>query len=143
MSDTTGRILIVDDDHDFSESTATYLRAHGLDVVQAYDGQEGLKAARLHRPDLILMDIMMEERTAGLFTVQQLRRDPVLRDVPIIVMSSLYSDVPGFRIESDPGWMGHDEFLPKPVDLDHLLDRIQARLEAGANATSRSTEGAP
>lgn len=132
------RILIVDDDHDFSESTAAYLRAHGLEVDQAYDGRAGLKAAKRDRPDLILMDIMMDERTEGLFTVQQLRRDPELAAVPIFVVSSLYSEVPGFRVEADPAWMAQDEFLPKPVDLDRLLEQIRVRLADGVGATGNA-----
>lgn len=143
MSERTGRILIIDDDHDFSESTAAYLRAHGLNVEQAYNGQEGLKAARLHRPDLILMDIMMDERTEGFFTVQQLRRDRELEEVPIFVVSSLYTDVPDFGVEADPGWMASDEFLPKPVDPDLLLERIDARLAGDVGAASGDPGGTP
>jgi len=132
---------MVDDDRDFGESTAAYLRAHGLEVEHAYDGRAGLKAARLRRPDLILMDIMMDERTEGFFTVQQMRRDPELREVPIFVISSLYRDVPDFRIEPDPGWMAQDEFLPKPVDLDALLERIEARLGSLPEPAPRNTGG--
>jgi DNA-binding response OmpR family regulator len=137
MSEHRRRILIVDDDRDFAESTAAYLRAHGLEVVQAHSGEEGLKAARLEAPDLILMDIMMEERTEGFFTVQQLRRDRSLKEVPIFVVSSLYSDVPDFRIEPDPAWAAYDEFLPKPVDLDRLMERIEARIGDRAAAPAR------
>lgn len=137
MTEHRRRILIVDDDPDYAEATAAYLRAHGLEVAHAHSGEEGLQAARVRRPDLILMDVMMEERTSGFFTVQRLRRDPALKDVPIIVVTSLYSDVPDFRIEPDPGWAAYDEFLPKPVDLDVLMDRIDALLEKAGTAPAK------
>jgi len=132
VTETRGTILVVDDDPDFSESVTTFLRARGYPVLQARDGRQGMDLARRHRPALILMDIMMGERTEGLFTVQQLRRDPALGRIPIFVVSSLYTDVPGFRIRPEQGWMGHDEFFPKPVDLDRLLASVEAHLAAGA-----------
>lgn len=126
MDGARGRILIVDDDRDFAESVAAYLGAHDYEVVLAGSGQEGLALARAETPDLVLMDIIMGERTEGFFTLQQLRRDPMLADVPVFVVSSLYEDVPGFRIRPDSDWLGHDEFLAKPLDLDRLLELVAA-----------------
>jgi CheY-like chemotaxis protein len=127
-----GRILIVDDDPDFSESTAAFLRARGYEVVQAYSGFDGLKQARLEAPDLILMDVIMEERTEGFFTVQQLRREKGLSRIPVIVVSSLYQDDPSFGIDPDRVWLAHDAFLPKPLDLDALLAAVTEQLAARA-----------
>ncbi len=87
------------------------------------------------------MDIIMDERTEGFFTVQQLRRDPELEEVPIFVVTALYSAVPDFGVEADPGWMAHDEFLSKPVDPDLLLQRINARLADDVEAASRHPGG--
>jgi CheY-like chemotaxis protein len=130
MSEHSRTILIVDDDHDFSESTAAYLRSHGFRVSQAYSGYEGLKQARLEAPDLILMDIMMEERTEGFFTVQQLRRDEGLSEIPIVVVTSLYEEAGGLAIEPERGWVAHDALLAKPLDLDALLRTVNDRLAA-------------
>lgn len=129
MSSGRGRILVVDDDLDFRESVATYLRAQGFQVTEASDGAEGLELARRHPPDLVLLDIMMRERTEGFFTLQELRRDPALAGVPVFVVSSLYEDVPGFRIRPERSWLKHDEFLPKPLDFDVLLERVTLWLE--------------
>jgi DNA-binding response OmpR family regulator len=134
MSGVRKRILVVDDDHDFSESVTAFLRAHGYDVTQAYDGREGLEMARRHAPDLILMDVMMNERTEGFFTVQQVRRDRGLEHVPVFVVSSLYQDVPGFSILPGRSWMGHDEFFPKPIELDRLLAKIEEHVSVGTEA---------
>ena len=123
------KILIVDDDRDFVEALATFLEAHHYVVLKAYDGGEGLKLAKVQLPDLILMDIMMKERTEGFFTVQEIRRIPELKKTPIFIVSSLYSQIPDFRVTPNKGWLAHDDFLPKPVDLTELLEKIQRRLE--------------
>ncbi|HSJ06078.1 MAG TPA: response regulator [Longimicrobiales bacterium] len=120
-------ILIVDDDADFAEALASFLEANGYRVLRAASGRDGMTLARLERPDLILMDVMMEERTEGFFRVQELRRTPGLDDIPIFVISSMYS-IENFDIEPDPSWLGHDEFFRKPVDVPRLLRQINARL---------------
>lgn len=118
-------ILLVDDDRDFRESLGAFLTANGLRVIQAGDGPEGLRMAMSERPEVIVMDIMMNERTEGLFAVQSIRRTPELRNTAVIVVSSLYSDVSRFSVSPERAWMGQDEFFAKPVDMSRLLDRIR------------------
>ncbi len=126
------RILIVDDDRDFVEAVSCFLEANGFNVLRAHSGDEGIKAAKLERPDLILMDIMMSERTEGFFAIQEIRRDPELRSVPIFVLSSLCTRLPDFEIPSSGGWLAHDMFLAKPVDTLRLLEKIRQRLGKAA-----------
>ena len=126
------KILIVDDDADFAEAVAAFLEANGYRVLQARDGSEGLRVAKAEHPDLVLMDIMMRERTEGFFTIQEMRQSPGLQDVPIFVLSSLYSQIPGFRITPEASWLAHDAFFPKPVDPPQLLEKIRERLAEGA-----------
>ena len=136
MTSGTRKILIVDDDCDFVEAVSAFLEAHGYEVVKARDGKEGLKLAKLAHPDLIIMDIVMNERTEGFFTVQEIRRTAELETVPIFVLSSLYSQVTDFGIPPDSGWLAHDEFLTKPVDLPELLAKIQQRMGAPVRTTT-------
>ena len=126
------RILIVDDDTDFVEAVACFLEANNFVVFKAHDGKQGVKLAKLERPDLILMDVMMTERTEGFFTVQELRRDPGLKGVPIFVISSFCTHLPDFEIPQSGGWMSHDMFFSKPVDLVQLLEKIRQRLGKAA-----------
>jgi DNA-binding response OmpR family regulator len=128
------RVLIVDDDRDLVDALAVYLESSGLAVSRAHDGRAGLETALSERPDLILMDIIMGERTEGFFTVQQLRRTAELKDVPVFVMSSLYSAIPGFRVTPDRSWLAHDAFFAKPLDLPALLARIRQQLDLGEPA---------
>lgn len=122
------RILIVDDDTDFAEAVSFFLQANHYTVFRAQDGNEGLKLAKMERPDLIIMDIMMSERTEGFFTIQEIRRTAGLESVPIFVLSSLYSKIADFRISPESGWLAHDEFLSKPVDMPQLLEKIRQRI---------------
>ena len=126
------RLLIVDDDRDFVEAVACSLEASGYTVFRAHDGAEGVKLAKLERPDLILMDIMMKERTEGFFAIHEIRRDPTLKTVPIFVLSSFCTRLPDFEIPSSGGWLEHDMFIAKPVDTVQLLERIRQRLTAAA-----------
>jgi len=128
-------ILIVDDDEDFTTAVATLLERNGYVVHSARDGREGLAQARKLRPDLILLDVMMAERTEGFFTLQHMRSIPELKDVPVIVLSSIYSSEPAMRVEPDPSWLPCDLFLKKPVEPEVLLKEVAER-------TGRATHGA-
>ncbi len=119
------KVLIVDDDADFAEALSSFLAANGYEVLQARDGSEGLRIAKAEHPGLVLMDVMMRERTEGFFTVQEMRRTPGLENVPIFILTSLYSQIPGFRINPEASWLAHDAFFAKPVDPVQLLEKIR------------------
>jgi len=137
MSKRTATVLLVDDDRDFRESLGAFLTASGLRVVEAGDGTEAMRVAVAEHPSVIVMDIMMNERTEGLFTLQSIRRTPGIHDTPVIVVSSLYSDVTSFSISPERAWMGQDEFFAKPVDMPRLLETIRALSERPATRRGR------
>ncbi|MCX6632732.1 MAG: response regulator [Candidatus Solibacter sp.] len=128
MTPAAKRILIVDDDRDFVEAIASFLEASGFTVRKAHTGSDAVKLARMERPDLILMDIMMGERTEGFFTIREMRRQEDLKGVPIFVLSALGTQMPDFG--NPPEWAGlaHDEFLSKPVDMVQLVEKIRQRI---------------
>jgi DNA-binding response OmpR family regulator len=127
------RILLIDDDPDFSAAVATYLEANGFTVVRAASGREGLALAARERPALILLDIIMDERTDGLFTEGALRDLPGLAAVPIVVVSSLYDAEAEFTVPPDRVWGANTAFVRKPVDPSDLLARIRSLLEVPAS----------
>ena len=131
MSGGRKKILIVDDDADYMESISCFLEARQFDVLKAHDGAQALKTAKMERPDLILMDVMMNERTEGFFTVQEIRHTEGMKDIPIFVISALYSRAPDFGIAPGGGWLAHDEFFSKPVDVNHLVEKIRQRIGGG------------
>ncbi len=133
-------VLLVDDDCDFRESLGSFLTSNGLRVIEASDGREALGVAMSERPQVIVMDIMMNERTEGFFTLQSIRRTPELREIPVIVVSSLYSDVTSFSVSPERSWMGQNEFFAKPVDMPRLLTAIRS-LAAPSTGPVASTKG--
>jgi len=145
MTSSSKKILIVDDDADFAEAVSFFLESHGYTALKARDGAEGLRLAKMERPALIIMDIIMTERTEGFFTVQEIRRTPELEDVPVFVATSLYSKVADFRVSPESGWIGHDEFFSKPVDLPRLLEKIRQYIgpQEQAPASPAHTEAKP
>jgi DNA-binding response OmpR family regulator len=129
------KVLIIDDDADFTEAVGVYLQTHGFEVISAPNGRDGLRLARSEAPDAILMDVVMEERTEGFFTLQQLRRTRGLEHTPVFVVSSIYTSIPGFSLTPEKSWLRHDDFIAKPVDLPRLVELIEARLgPAGGQA---------
>ncbi len=114
-------VLIIDDDSDFVKSIQALLESSGYSVRSAGNGREGLKLAKSIQPDLILLDVMMSERTEGFFVLQEMRRTQELSKTPVIVMSSIYSDEPAFRVDPEAGWLPANLFLAKPVEPARLL----------------------
>jgi two-component system alkaline phosphatase synthesis response regulator PhoP len=122
------RVLLIDDDPDFVAAIEALLESAGFEVQSAADGREGLRQAKTGRPDLILLDVMMTERTEGFFTLQELRRIPALAHTPVIVISSIYTEEPVFRVSPEAGWLPADLFLAKPVDPARLLNEVRRLL---------------
>ena len=94
----SNKILIVDDDADFAEAVSSFLEANGYQVLQAHDGSEGLKLAKMERPGPDPHGHRDEREDRGLLHDSgdpRTRRD--WKTLPIFVLSSLYSQVPGFR----------------------------------------------
>ncbi len=114
-------VLIIDDDSDFVKSIQALLESSGYCVRSAGNGREGLKLAKSIQPDLILLDVMMSERTEGFFVLQEMCRTQELSRTPVIVMSSIYSDEPAFRVDPEAGWLPANLFLAKPVEPARLL----------------------
>lgn len=120
------KVLIIDDDTDFAESVMTLLKHSGYRVLRARDGEEGLTLAAAEKPDVILCDVMMKERTEGFFTIQSLRRTPGIEDTPILVISSVYDSLPFFKAPPERSWLNHDAFLRKPINPEALLEMVEA-----------------
>ena len=130
-------ILIIDDDRDFAAAVQHLLERAGHRVRLASDGREGYDVACALVPDLILLDVMMTERTEGFFVLKRIRANPALEATPVIVISSIYTDVPAFRIDPDAGWLPATIFLPNPIAPERLLAEVTRLLvETSGRVTS-------
>jgi len=121
------RIMIVDDDPDFVEIARIALSADGYEVVSARAGQEALAVMRLARPDLVVLDVMMQGALDGVCTAREIRADAQFRLVPILMVSSISrasfaEAIPGM------GELAADNFLVKPVDIPVFLSEIKRLL---------------
>ena len=129
-------VLMIDDDVDFVRAVRALLESAGFNVRAAGNGRDGLQLAKTLEPDLILLDVIMSERTEGFFVLQEMRRVPALANKPVIMLSSIYNDVPAFRVDPEAGWLPANLFLAKPVDPKRLLAEV-TRLTTTAAAEGR------
>jgi CheY-like chemotaxis protein len=134
-------VLIIDDDSDFVRAIRALLEASGLKVRHAPNGRDGIQLAKTTQPDLILLDVMMTERTEGFFVLQEIRRMPLLSKTPVIVLSSIYSDEPTFRVDPEAGWLPANLFLAKPVDPARLLNEVTRLMNESVSGTSSIEAG--
>lgn len=132
------RVLIIDDDPDFAGAVTALLEGAGYQVGRAPNGTIGLAQAKKERPDIILLDVMMDERTEGFFTLQEIRRTADLARTPVIIVSSFYTEVPHFRVDPQAGWLPADQFMPKPVDPAQLLAEVGRLVDRAASAAQRA-----
>lgn len=117
------KVLVVDDDPDFVRFTSRVLERAGHEVVSAANGAKALQAMRQDAPDVVLLDIMMAYILDGLDVSREMSEDPVLKDVPVIMVTSL-TGVKGSGMLPTDEYIPVDEWLSKPVAPDDLLARI-------------------
>jgi two-component system response regulator RpaA len=126
-------ILVIDDDELVSRTLQRALKLYDFQVMVAQSGTEGLHLARRHRPDLLVLDVVMPG-TDGYQVCRQVRGDPLLKDVPILFLTARSKDedkIEGFRA-------GGDDYLAKPFNMQELQLRIKAILRRSINESISS-----
>ena len=118
-------ILVVEDEYCISEIVTEILAGSGYSVMVAINGKEGLDVLQHHRPDLILVDLMMPIMD-GMQMIAHLRQDPALCSIPVVVTSAAHVQPP----EGLATWQG---VLYKPFDIDPLLEIVARLLPAESN----------
>lgn len=117
---TGAKILVVDDEAIVHEIIERYLRREGYQVVRASNGSEALQAMRLHKPDLVLLDVLMPQLD-GIEVCQEIRK---LAEIPVLFVSSKDESVDlaqGFGA-------GADDYIRKPFDPVEVVIRVKAHL---------------
>ena len=121
------RILAVDDEESFTFFVKLNLESnaiHDFKVMTANRGEEGLKLAKIYKPDLILLDVMMPDMS-GAEVAEELLLDDRTKNIPIIFITAL---VKKDEVKKDSGMVGGREFMAKPVSKEELIKRIETTL---------------
>lgn len=118
------RILVVDDDRDFVALTSMILTKEGYKVSSAFSGEQAFQMMRAERPDLVLLDVMMATPLEGVAVAREMAGNPVLKDIPIIMISSIDSSQHAALLPDDLH-IPADAWINKPVDPDGLLRTIR------------------
>ena len=116
------RILLVDDDPEIIESLRLTLEAQGYQVFVARDGNQGLALAERDDPDLIILDMMMPQRS-GFLVLEKLRRT---RPVPVRIIMITANE--GSRHKSYAELLGVDDYIRKPFPMDRLVESVKRLL---------------
>jgi CheY-like chemotaxis protein len=119
------KIVMIDDNPDFLFTMETFLKKNDFEVLTAEDGQKGLELIRKERPDVVLLDIMMETLFSGFEVCKALRSDDDLEYIPIIGISAMGEELDiNYSQWPDYDYFRPDAFLDKPVDKQRLLRMI-------------------
>ena len=126
------RLLIVDDDPDFSGAISSILESAGYDTEIAHNPKDGWAALKANKYDLLLLDIMMGRGAEGVMMARKIRKDHSLREMPVLIITGMREQIaflfPGQAIH--PGFVPVDELVEKPVEPALLLDRVGALIAA-------------
>lgn len=117
-------ILVAEDDQFYANIYKVKLTKEGYQVVLASDGEQTLKAARLKKPDLILLDLIMPVKD-GFETLKELRGDSNLRGVKVVVLSNLGQDEDIKKVRE----LGATDYLVKTnISIQKVIDKIKEHL---------------
>ena len=139
------RILIVDDEPDAISYISSVLEDNGYEYLSAENGVQGLELAQKEKPDMILLDLIMPEKS-GMLMFQELKKDPELGKIPVIVVSgaseALGVDLRNFMIKQprrgkekvvettgETQFTEPNAYVEKPVDPNELIKVIKENLE--------------
>ena len=126
-----GTILIIDDDEDIRLAVQLLLESKGYTVEMAATKEEGLDKFSSVKPDLAILDVMMTSWQDGFELARELKKDPDLKDIPILMLTGVEGKT-GLEFKSAAGdeeWLPVEGFLDKPVEPEVLLAEVEKLLD--------------
>lgn len=119
------KIAIIDDDPDILDASSLVLTAKGYEVITANNPDDGYKIVKEQQPDLIILDVMMNEPDDGFFLAQRFRRENF--EIPIIMYTSVSKSIGmDFGVND---MIPVDDFVEKPISPDTLIDKVEKLLQ--------------
>ncbi|MDM8522276.1 response regulator [Desulfococcaceae bacterium HSG8] len=133
------KVVLVDDNSDYRFTMGVFLERNGFEVITAEDGEKGWELIQKEKPDIILLDIMMESLFSGFEVCKRVREDAELKEIPIIGVSGVGDEL-GIRPDgqADFPYFSPDDFVEKPVNKEKLLVKIGEVLEKADKLRQRS-----
>ncbi len=131
-------VLVVDDRGVDRLLLRKLLERCGYTVLEAADGEEGLEMARFYGPDLIITDTLMP-RMDGFGLLKNIKTDEKIKKTPCIIYSAVYT---GYEDEKLALLLGASDFIPKPIDVEGFLKRVEVAIE-GANDEAGAAMAGP
>ena len=125
------KILIIDDDPDISEAIKVVLETKNYKVENAGSGEEGLKKVKLDKPDLIILDVMMETGDKGFDVARDLKNNPDYKNIPILMLTAI-KEKTGLDFKNEAGdeaWLPVDDYAEKPLRPDQLIAKVEKLLK--------------
>lgn len=125
------KILIIDDDPDIVEAMKVVLESKNYEVAIAKSGEEGLKKVKQSKPDLIILDVMMESMDKGFDVARIFKKDKDTRNIRILMLTAI-KEKTGLCFEEeagDPDWLPVDDYCEKPLRPDELISKIEKLLK--------------
>lgn len=113
-------IALIDDDPDIIEASSLVLQSKGYEVVTANNPEDGYNIIKEKNPNLIILDVMMDEPDDGFFLAQKLRREKI--STPILMYTSVSKTI-GFDYGQSE-MVPVDDFVEKPISPDELVEKV-------------------
>lgn len=122
-------VLVVDDDPDLVEAVSLKLESQNFAVAKAYDGVEAWDKIKEERPDLILLDVMMPRKN-GYELCDELKKSEEYKDIVVVLLTAVADAVTSTSFTHMDGKTTlADDFIPKPIELDRLMEMVKENLD--------------
>jgi CheY-like chemotaxis protein len=121
------KVLVTDDDVEMVELTKMVLEGGGHEVVTANNADQCRSQMAQEKPDVVLLDVMMERPTDGFELAREFRAGEETKDTPIVMLTAVNQEYP-MDFKPDEVWLPVDQFLEKPAKPDQLLEAIEKAL---------------
>lgn len=122
-------VLVVDDDPDLVESVSMKLESENFSVAKAYDGMEAWDKIKEERPALIILDVMMPRKN-GYELCDELKKSEEYKDIIVVLLTAVADAVTSTSFTHMDGKTTlADDFIPKPIELDRLMEMVKENLD--------------
>ncbi|MDH7605888.1 MAG: response regulator [Melioribacter sp.] len=118
-------IAIIDDDPDIIDASSLVLKSKGHSIISASNPDDGYKIVKELKPDLIILDVMMDEPDDGFYLAQKFRKEGI--NTPILMYTSV-AKATGLEFEKNE-MVPVDDFVEKPISPDELIQKVDNLLK--------------